>query len=82
MTEIGFEYRPENKGQEQWSTFVIKLSKEVTDDPEDDHDEHFENLISQAVRTYQAKEQDKGKKNAVRNLEDLHPEGYEGEIEY
>ena len=80
MTKIYFEHWSKDESKDQWSTFIIKFSKKIPDGSKNKHDEDLENIPFETIRTDDAKKQDKGEKNPVRNFQNLNPKGNERKV--
>ena len=75
-------HRPQYKSQDKRSHLVFELLEEKPRDPEDHHQKYVKNAVFHAVNTDDAEEKDQGEQDPIRNLQNLHPEGDQGEVQH
>ena len=65
---------PRTRARTRGAAFIFEFLEQVADESENDHDQDFDDAVVQAVHADQAKKQDQGEKNRVRDFEDPDPE--------
>ncbi len=72
---------PRTKARTRGRAVIAEFSHQVPDDTEDEHDDHIADAVVKAVSSDEAEEQDQGIEKVVGNLQDLHPEPDQREIQ-
>src|SRR3990172_8609232 len=81
LTQVVFEHGSQNQGQDQRGRLELELLQQKAKDSEEPHDDHVADVVVETVRADETEEQNHRVKNPVGNLEHLHPEGDQREIQ-
>jgi hypothetical protein len=81
LTEGNLQFRTQNQCQQQWCAIINPLPHQEPQSSEEEHHPDIEDRVIHRIHACQAKKDDKGKEDLLRNPQDIRKERDEGQIE-